>query len=167
MKKTLLLLIATIMLFGCTRYKDGEPVNEEPEVTENEVVEEEQEAEKEQGDESEEEPERTITDDEKEIWENDDKPYFTNDEFFQGIEDIELDERFKHVNVHVDLPIRGLDEDDLYDYTNETGKDIQDVIEVNYGVEGIQVYFYSGDDLISKQNEHGVWINNRMTNWEE
>lgn len=164
-KYLLIMFIALLFIAACGNDNVAKEAKEEAE--EQKDVEQEKVVEEEPEEEPKEEPERTITDDELEIWENDDKPYFTNDEFFQGIEDIELDEHFEHVNVHVDLSIRGLDEDDLYDYTNETGKDIQDVIEVNYGVKGIQVYFYSDDELISKQNEHGVWVNNRMSNWDE
>lgn len=164
MRKLLILLLATILLFGCTRYKDGEPVNQPEDEDQTEEVENNEQ-------DSEEvslEEKRIITDSELEIWENEDKPYFTNDEYFRHIDDIELDKHFEHVTVHVNKDgIRPFSSDQLYDYTNETGESIQEVIQTNYGVEDIQVYFYVDDELISKQNEHGVWVNHKMTNWDE
>jgi len=173
-----ILLIAA--LIGCTTYKDGEPVvdnnndndnvendnSKVEEVNNNNNNDSENNNNDNENNDNEQQVEnlRELDQDELELWNDTDKPYLK--EKHDIIESI----GWAETEIAVELKekkVTGIVEDNLYDATNQIGEDIQEIVDWNYDVENVPVTFYVDSKIVSKQNEHGIWTNFKMSNWED
>lgn len=178
MKKYIVLLLAVLLLTACDSgestnttkeevEQDNQTEQKEKELRKTEQKESKQEpkqdSKQEKDQEQKQEPLRELDKEELELWTDTDIPYLLDKHDI--IESIEWNEFEVSVNLKEEK-VTGIVEDKLFDSTNQIGKDLQEIIGWNYDIKDVPVNFYSDNELVSKQNKHGIWINFKMSNWE-
>lgn len=178
MKKYIVLLLAVLLLTACDSgestnttkeevEQDNQTEQKEKELRKTEQKESRQEpkqdSKQEKDQEQKQEPLRELDKEELELWTDTDIPYLLDKHDI--IESIEWNEFEVSVNLKEEK-VTGIVEDKLFDSTNQIGKDLQEIIDWNYDIKDVPVNFYSDNELVSKQNKHGIWINFKMSNWE-
>lgn len=179
MKKILLAILVALTLVACDDAEQAQSGNKEVEQSEQSNGKKEKELRKTEQKESRQEPKqdskqekdqeqkqeplRELDKEELELWTDTDIPYLLDKHDI--IESIEWNEFEVSVNLKEEK-VTGIVEDKLFDSTNQIGKDLQEIIGWNYDIKDVPVNFYSDNELVSKQNKHGIWINFKMSNWE-